>query len=356
MAHVAGTRRVRMVGAEHWTEQPEQELATVEAGGDTYAVHERAAVDSARVRLVLAPGEDAAAVARELHGEVVRDVRVFRVVGPDDAETAEALPEWRLTLPALDDPEHDPLPGLVARLAGASAVEAVAADDADSVADSGEVETVDAVVESDADAPEPVEEPTAEAVPASDVPLLEPVADVPPLAVVPAVVAAATPALEPVIPVQTFLPAQPVAATPALEPVEGSPEPLVLVEEPVAEDDVLAEVETEAAAAVEVPAETAAAFDDVFEDPFAVPAEAVMPLEADAADADESPAPQPSTAEAAAEAGAAAAVAVAAAVVEAPDESSDAVEPEDVAEEPAAEDVVEDAPPAAPVAPPPGPP
>ena len=66
MAHVAGTRRVRMVGAEHWTDQPEQELATVEAGGDTYAVHERAAVDSARVRLVLAAGEDAAAAAREV--------------------------------------------------------------------------------------------------------------------------------------------------------------------------------------------------------------------------------------------------------------------------------------------------
>lgn len=336
MAHVAGTRRVRMVGAEHWTEQPEQELATVEAGGDTYAVHERAAVDSARVRLALAPGEDAAAAARELHGEVVRDVRIFRVVGAADAEAAEALPEWRLTLPALDDPEHDPLPGLIARLAGAAAVapavdEAVVVDEAEAVdvaedqsvvavavAADAAADAADAVVPVDAVDADVVVEPVveaAESLPESaEVPLLEPLPEAPALAVVPALLAA-TPALEPVIPVQTFLPAdEPVV--PALVPVADEPAPLEDVEtvadEPVAEDVValdpvaepaeLAEVVevADAADVVETPevvevvevaavAEVAevvevapeASFDDVFEDPFAVPAEAVMPLEAD---------------------------------------------------------------------------
>lgn len=132
MALESGTRLVRMVGAEHWTDTPERELPTIAAGGDTYAVHERVCVDSARVRLVLAEGEDVAAALREVYGEAVRDVRVYRLVEAGTG-VVEGLPEWRLTLPVMDDPAHDPLPGLIARLAGVAPIAPVC--DAVEVAD-----------------------------------------------------------------------------------------------------------------------------------------------------------------------------------------------------------------------------
>lgn len=251
MALESGTRRVRMVGAEHWTDTPERELSTMTAGGDTYAVHERLCIDSARVRLVLAEGEDVAAALREVYGEPVRDVRVYRLVDTG-AEVVEGLPEWRLTLPLVDDPAFDPLPGMILRLAGGTAAAAV-------------------------EEPAPAVEPVLEADPVSDVPALAPLAE------------DETPASEPV--------AEPAALedlTTVFLP-DGPALPEVAADEAVVEDvsaqDVSAEA-VEAAPEVEVepePAEIgglalAAAAATVaaehHDDPFAMPAETVFPAEA----------------------------------------------------------------------------
>jgi len=222
MAQLSGTRRVRMVGAEHWTDVPERDLPTLVVGADTYAIHERRCVDSARVRLVLADGEDAAAALRDLPGELVRDVRVFRLVD-SSAEVVEALPEWRLTLPPLDDPEHDPLPALVTRLSGwTPPVEAP------------EVVEEPTPVVDDVVAPEPQPAPPVEEV--SDVaeleagddgvPALEPLVVFVPEPEVVSEAPLTAESLDPyAVPAETSFPteAEHVDVAPALEPVAGVP-------------------------------------------------------------------------------------------------------------------------------------
>jgi len=249
MALESGMRRVRMVGAEHWTDTPERELPTIAAGGDTYAVHERICIDSARVRLVLAAGEDVAAALREVYGEAVRDVRVFRLVD-SPAEVVEGLPEWRFTLPLTDDVEHDPVPGMIARLAGAVPV----------VVPVLEPVVPDEVVE----AVEPVE--AVEAVPSLEPVVAEAPADPPPFVLPEGLVLPEEPALEPELPALDVPALEvPVLEVPALEPE-------------AAEDDGREALAAAAAAAaliaVEAPAE------DPAEDPFALPEDSALPVEA----------------------------------------------------------------------------
>ena len=282
MALESGMRRVRMVGAEHWTDTPERELATIAAGGDTYAVHERVCIDSARVRLVLAEGEDVSAALREVYGEAVRDVRVFRLVD-SPADVVEGLPEWRFTLPLVDDPAHDPLPGMIARLAGAAPAPVEVSDATEApdlqTADVQEVvaEDVPALEPVLAEAPvleaavlEPEPEPVAEPLAVDDVPVLEPIADEPSLEQPPFVLPEGL--VLPEEPAVDVLAAEvPVLETPALE-VAAADEPQD------AGHEALAAAAAAAVAAVPV------------EDPYAVPAESALPIEAvepvDAVDAD----------------------------------------------------------------------
>lgn len=288
MALESGMRRVRMVGAEHWTDSPERELPTVAAGGDTYAVHERVCIDSARVRLVLAEGEDVAAALREVYGEAVRDVRVFRLVD-SPAEVVEGLPEWRFTLPLTDDVEHDPLPGMIARLAGAAPV---AAAEPEAAHDAAEQEGV--AVEPEAIEPEAVE-PEAEL---KAVPLLEPVVEDALPALEPVAEAAAEAPADPppfVLPEGLVMPEEPApdVEVPALEapapevpafevPVLEAPAPeppsseapVLELEAPAAEEDGRDALAAAAAAAALVVADAPA------EDPFALPEESSFPVEA----------------------------------------------------------------------------
>ncbi len=276
MALESGMRRVRMVGAEHWTETPERELPTIAAGGDTYAVHERICIDSARVRLVLAEGEDVAAALREVYGEAVRDVRVFRLV-EGGGDVVEGLPEWRLTLPLSDDAVHDPLPGMITRLAGAVAEpqpvveESVAVEPILAEAALIEVPVLEVPV-----LEEPVlEEPALLEAPADVVPVLEP--------------ADAVPTLEPepehepapfVLPVGLVMPelAAPDAVVEEVAPIEVPAEP-----EQLADAELLAAAAAAAAAVADEPAahdEPAADALAPHDDPFAMPAETVFPTEA----------------------------------------------------------------------------
>lgn len=277
MALESGMRRVRMVGAEHWTETPERELPTIAAGGDTYAVHERICIDSARVRLVLAEGEDVAAALREVYGEAVRDVRVFRLV-EGGGEVVEGLPEWRLTLPLTDDAAHDPLPGMITRLAGV----VVAAEPAVE-----EPVAVESVVE-EAALPEvpALEEPVLLEAPADAVPVLEPADAVPTL----------EPAPEPapfVLPEGLVMPEleTPDAAVEEVAALELPTEP-----EPLADAELLAAAAAAAAAVAADPAahedsvareEPASLDEPAADDPFAMPAETVFPTEAAEAEAPE---------------------------------------------------------------------
>jgi hypothetical protein len=243
MADVTGTRRVRMVGAEHWTDNPEQELLAVAIGGDTYAVHERIAVDTARVRLYLRDDEDAEAAVRELPGQLVRDIRVFLLIEPGDgSDVADGLLAWRLALP-VDDPAtggFDELPALLDRLAGAAAALAVVEAAAEPVVEPAAAEAVEAVAAED--------EPLAVVEDAAPLALVEddaPLADVVALPVVEEPVAEEHHLLAPVLAVvphgdepvlpealqhEMFLPepledVAPVEDVPLLAPVDDEPVP-----------------------------------------------------------------------------------------------------------------------------------